>query len=1110
VRRRASCSNREKCRQAGQAGQGCWRVYYDDPSTTGNLTEQRAWDSTKGALARPLSVGTYVSGVNQYDAYGNRTLTTDARGVKTQYAYGQVGSFTDLYPTEIKAALGTTVQRTTDQEYDISTGLVTRSTDVDNNVYATTTYDVFGRPTLVKSGLRDGQVLPEETHTATVYSDVERRVIIRSDLNTKDDGKLVTVQHYDQLGRVRLSRKLEDASTQSETDETAGIKVQTRYAYSGSNSYVLTSNPYRAATSSTASGEATMGWTLSTVDQGGRVIRVEAFGGTALPVPFDTLAPNTNSSGAVVTSYDAEKATITDQAGAARQNIVDGLGRLAQVVEAPGIEDYLTSYTYDALGNLIQVAQGGQRRTFNYSSLSRLTSAMNPESGTTQYQYDAGGNLVLKLDPRPKTGTVTLPDCSIPYAGNQIATCYEYDELNRLKSHTYNDGTPKVTYTYDTAANGKGRLASLSSSVSTYSYAAYDALGRVTFSSQVTDGVTYSMPDYRYNLAGALVSEKYPSGRVVKTEYDMAGRVAGVQNQSTGLYYAGAVATDSANHIQYTSSDAPSAVKLGNGLWEHTSFNSRLQPTQIGLGTSATNSSTLQLDYAYGTDDAHNNGNVRSQTITVPGATAFVQAYSYDELNRLKSAGETVGATPNWNQTYSYDQFGNRNAQLDPATGLPVDPVGNPVIDPANNRIKSTVAGQENYYYDAAGNLTRILAKDRPYHDLAYDAENRQVSADGGAGAGGADYSYDGDGRRIKKVSGAATTIFVYDVAGRMVAEYSNNQPQAGGTSYVTADMLGSTRVVTGQDQGVKGRHDYLPFGEEIPTDNSWRNAAHEYGSSDGVRQKFTEKERDIETGLDYFGARYYSSTQGRFASVDPENAGATETKPQSWNGYSYSLNNPLRYVDPDGLRYAMIVLGNVRYYAWYDDEKKDANGQTEYDRALASGWSAVNFDESKPFSFTNGTFAPGETLTTTTLNPDGSHSVSFHTVTWSEWSALLAVIHISRLDGIDDNGLEAELLNKFLSSILGKNNHTFDPSHLPVPAPEVAGTQSDKLSKKADDLISGSLKRSPSYRSELGQKTYQEIIDLAKQGGAEGKAAQGMKKLIEQAERLREKVRGK
>jgi RHS repeat-associated protein len=64
----------------------------------------------------------------------------------------------------------------------------------------------------------------------------------------------------------------------------------------------------------------------------------------------------------------------------------------------------------------------------------------------------------------------------------------------------------------------------------------------------------------------------------------------------------------------------------------------------------------------------------------------------------------------------------------------------------------------------------------------------------------------------------------------------------------------------------------------------------------------FTGKERDSESGLDYFGARYFGSALGRFTSPDPLMASAHASNPQSWNRYAYALNNPLRFVDPDGM----------------------------------------------------------------------------------------------------------------------------------------------------------------------------------------------------------------
>ncbi len=102
------------------------------------------------------------------------------------------------------------------------------------------------------------------------------------------------------------------------------------------------------------------------------------------------------------------------------------------------------------------------------------------------------------------------------------------------------------------------------------------------------------------------------------------------------------------------------------------------------------------------------------------------------------------------------------------------------------------------------------------------------------------------------------------------------------------------------------------------------RTVAQGYGVHDGVRQQFTGKERDTETGLDYFGARYYSGAQGRFTSPDPENASADPADPQSWNGYAYARNNPLKYVDPDGLAYRICNTDGVCTSGEYDLSDKD------------------------------------------------------------------------------------------------------------------------------------------------------------------------------------------
>jgi RHS repeat-associated protein len=112
---------------------------------------------------------------------------------------------------------------------------------------------------------------------------------------------------------------------------------------------------------------------------------------------------------------------------------------------------------------------------------------------------------------------------------------------------------------------------------------------------------------------------------------------------------------------------------------------------------------------------------------------------------------------------------------------------------------------------------------------------------------------------------------------------------------YYHLDPLGSVRAVTAQDGQVVERHDYLPYGEE------WCGTQ-TCGAPGGQPKHFTGKERDVETGLDYFGARHYGSKLGRFTTVDPvytwqENL----VDPQRWNRYAYAKNSPLRYIDPDG-----------------------------------------------------------------------------------------------------------------------------------------------------------------------------------------------------------------
>ena len=142
---------------------------------------------------------------------------------------------------------------------------------------------------------------------------------------------------------------------------------------------------------------------------------------------------------------------------------------------------------------------------------------------------------------------------------------------------------------------------------------------------------------------------------------------------------------------------------------------------------------------------------------------------------------------------------------------------------------------------------------------------------------------------------------------------------------YYHTDALGSvravTKVVNGQVQ-VVSRHDYMPFGEEVSPP-----------PPPSEKRLFTGKERDAETGLDYFGARYLRAAQGRFASSDPLIASEKTTDPQTFNRYAYGLNNPLRFRDPDGLEVPKACIDNpscvivLKVNLVYDTRAGDGSG---------------------------------------------------------------------------------------------------------------------------------------------------------------------------------------
>jgi RHS repeat-associated protein len=851
-----------------------------------------------------------------YDSSGNLLTTTDPKQNSITFGYSDP---TLGLPTSTTADPKTgTGQQTSSVAYDPSTGLPTSKTDVNGN-QTTIGYinnllsavDPFGRPAMVTgpkvASVINGQTfVDQQAETLTYYHDAELQVVTATDLSKTGDGLLKRRTTTDEIGRVKLVESTEDGSTYSITGQTL---------YFSFGKITMASNPSRGA-------DQTDGWTRTTKDEIGRVVEVATFSGSTQP---PTAVTNSSWTGSVVTSYSANQTTVTDQVLNSRSSLVDGLGRLVQVNEDPSGQNFKTQYGYDPLGNLTSVSQGQQQtRTYTYDSMSRLRTAKNPEqvnaSGVqvaTTYSYDNASNLQTKNNP------------------NGTSVGFTYDGMNRVMTKTLSTGPTTFNYTYDTAPGGIGKLTSvlLQAAIGDqmkndgYSYSGYDALGRPTGSQQVTQTMAYPL-SYGYDLAGHLTSETYPSGKVVLTGYDSAGRLNGVTNSQNKTYV---------SSITYTAPGPRASMTLVNNLVEHTTYNSRLQPTLIGLGTSTTDSSTLKLDYTYGVlktdgtlDVTKNNGNPQSQTITVGGTTTAgtttpptvvgIQSYTYDTLNRLGSVAEalTAGGTAVWSQTYQCDQYGNMAVTQSPGMPLvPQTPQALNAFNTSTNQIQTP-----NTTYDASGNLTNDGHGSGP---LVYDAENYMTACTvSSISSSSISSSYDYDGhhyRVLKKVGSASPTTFVYDIQGRLIAEYGGSTGSFNAsTSYLTTDHLGSTRIVTNSSGAVIARHDYLPFGSEIQPQFGGRTLGQGYNAADDTRQKFTSKERDNESGLDYFEARYYSSMQGRFTSPDEFAGGPHEfwllgrgdpekqalpyadiDDPQSLNKYQYCYNNPLRYVDPDG-----------------------------------------------------------------------------------------------------------------------------------------------------------------------------------------------------------------
>ena len=249
----------------------------------------------------------------------------------------------------------------------------------------------------------------------------------------------------------------------------------------------------------------------------------------------------------------------------------------------------------------------------------------------------------------------------------------------------------------------------MSSSVSTTEYQELDALGRVKRHRQITDW--YEFPfQYSYDLAGNLATQTNLSGRVFTRCYDAANRLIRIDGQKPQE-----VLKTHVSSITYAPHGPIQVMKFGNDRWEHRNYNSRLQLSELGLGTTGTDSSTFRSTYTYEQlPGLKNNGNVLSQQIADYSGRNATYSYTHDALNRLKTT-----ATPTVSQNLIYDRYGNAADTLNTTTGAPISLSE---YNAAKNQLNSAPATD---HYDAAGNYTTAIRFTNG--TSTFDAEGRPV-----------------------------------------------------------------------------------------------------------------------------------------------------------------------------------------------------------------------------------------------------------------------------------------------------------------------------------------------------------------------------------------------
>lgn len=847
--------------------------YSSSFNVRGNLTEVQRWDNNTCSTSPG---GNYLNTTITYDDTGQPLILTNPRGYQTSLGYADQNAYVSTFTD----SMGDVWQRS----YNQATGTLASQIDPNNQTTSFYYNDILSRLTEID--------FPDSGKTTVAYDDTPGQVstTVQRYLNGSAWTDQVTL--YNGLGmQLSVSTANGEGSPWDRHDT----------EYDGDGRILVSGYAYQTGTSPTT-------WPSSFT---GDTFTYDSLGRTTVDTHSDGTSANTTYSGRALEVSDegdgsynvtrisqinglkqvldlCEVTTITDAAG----NAANQCGGL-DITPSGG---FLTTYGYDTLGNLISVTQNGSAhslnpRTYSFDTLSRLISSTNPESGTTTYAYDGDSN------------------CSSSYPGllasqtdpRGIRTCFQYDPLNRVTQKSYSDGTASANFVYSSTnsligsymgislTNTIGRLAyeytgTSPSSPQTAEVFSYDALGRIVNNSQC---VTYTCSSgnffpvsYGWDNAGELTSSTNGAGVSFTDAYNQAERLISLVS-SIGN-------TTLISGLHYNAFGEEVSGALGSGQGESRGYDVRGRLTSMDLGSSVY---TLSLSYMP-------NGTIDTADDSVNGNWTF----SYDPQNRLSASSCSANSTANCPDggasqgfSYSYDRYGNRWAQTVTAgTG----PGPSNSFTGGNNHM-------DGYSYDAAGDLLSD-----GHCTYTYDGAGRISSVSSCASAS---YIYNASGQRVYKETGTIEKAYVVDLAANAVAHFTYNgtawsydrgEVYAGGRHLATynsgtlyynqSDWLGTERMRTTSSGTPCEAIQSLPYGDGQNT------IAQNGGCGDPSPLHFTGKQRDAESGLDYFGARYNDSSLGRFMTPDPLNGKLGNGL--SWNRYLYTLDNPVTFTDPTGM----------------------------------------------------------------------------------------------------------------------------------------------------------------------------------------------------------------